>query len=122
MKKYLNFLIIYFSLFLLIFGQDGKDPLAVKYASEIKAADLSEYLHVIASDLMEGRETGREGQKKAAHYLAAKFREFGVEPGMKVQGKDSYFQEFKLIKKNGRKYILWQEAIRKNFLMIFMYT
>ena len=44
------------------------DSTAYQYAQTIKAEDLSEYLHVLASDEYEGRETGKKGQKMAAKY------------------------------------------------------
>src|SRR5688572_32362302 len=39
-------------------------------AQTIKAEDLSSYLHVLASDEYEGRETGQKGQKMAAEYIS----------------------------------------------------
>ncbi|MBX9852860.1 MAG: M28 family peptidase [Cytophagaceae bacterium] len=89
------------------FPQVKKDSLAIKYSNTIKAADLSEYLHVLASDSLMGRETGEPGQKKAAHYLAGKFKEFGVEPGFKKESGSNFFQQFELIKKE------WQEVYIK---------
>src|SRR6478735_7773219 len=80
-------------------GQSLKDPFAVNYAQTITASDLSEYLHIIASDSLEGRATGEPGQKKAANYLASKFKEFGVPPGMKKDNGTSYFQQFELVRK-----------------------
>ena len=35
----------------------------------ITASDLKKHLTIIASDEMEGRETGTEGQRKAAAYI-----------------------------------------------------
>ena len=43
--------------------------LPTKYLSTITASDLKKYLYVVASDEMEGRETGSLGQKKAGDYL-----------------------------------------------------
>ena len=61
------------------------------WAETITAEDLSEHLYVLAADSMEGRETGKEGQRKAAAYIADHFEASGLEP---VQG--SYFQEVPL--------------------------
>jgi len=81
-------------------AQVKKDSVAEKYASTIQASDLSQYLHVIASDSLAGRETGEPGQKKAAAYLASKFNEFGLQPGAKKpDGASSYFQEFELLRR-----------------------
>jgi Zn-dependent M28 family amino/carboxypeptidase len=41
----------------------------VKYMNTITAADLKTHLYIVASDDMEGRETGSPGQKKAGKYL-----------------------------------------------------
>ena len=62
---------------------------AVPYAATIKADDLKSYLTELASDAFEGRETGTEGQRKAAEYIAGKFEEFGL-PAIGEAG--SYFQ------------------------------
>ena len=45
------------------------DSIAVKYAKTITQKELSEHLHVLASDEYEGRETGKKGQKMAMNYL-----------------------------------------------------
>ncbi|MBO6794048.1 MAG: M28 family peptidase [Balneolaceae bacterium] len=50
-------------------------------------------LSVIASDEMEGRDTGSEGLKKAADYLAQRYQELGLEP---VGDNGTYFQHFNL--------------------------
>src|SRR5690606_37764424 len=55
------------------------DGRAFKTSSEsITEADLKRHLYVIASDEMEGRETGSEGQKKAGRYMIAEYRKMGV--------------------------------------------
>ena len=61
------------------------------WANTITASDLSDHLYVLAADSMEGRETGKEGQRNAAAYIAAHFESSGLDP---VQG--SYFQEVPL--------------------------
>jgi len=47
----------------------------------ITAAGLKEHLSVIASAEMEGRETGTEGERKAAAYLISQYRKFNLKPG-----------------------------------------
>jgi hypothetical protein len=90
------------------------------YAQTIKANDLSEYLHVLASDSLEGRETGQPGQKRAADYLAGKFREFGVEPGMvNADGSKSYFQKFDLVRKQWDEVYLILNKKKRTFLKDF---
>lgn len=81
-------------LFLCATGFTGseKDETAINFASTITSEDLSVHLHILASDEYEGRETGKEGQKKAAKYIADHFKKLGLAPG----NGDSYFQSFPL--------------------------
>jgi hypothetical protein len=84
----LRFLITFFLLSQYLFGQD---TLPVHYALQIKADDLRTYLQVLASDSLEGRETGRPGQKKAAKFIAGQFKQQNLKPpvhGMYLQ--DTY--------------------------------
>jgi hypothetical protein len=64
-----------------------------KYAASITAQDLEALLTFIASDELEGRETGTRGQKLAARYLASQFMKIGLQPG----NKGSWYQEYKLV-------------------------
>ncbi len=61
---------------------------AGQYADRIKPADLRSLLEVIASDSLEGRKTGSEGQKKAGAFISSYFSSIGLEKP--VAG--SYFQ------------------------------
>lgn len=70
----------------------SQDSTAVKYAETITKADLEKHLNIIAGDDYEGRETGKEGQKKAATYLAMQFRSLGID-----EFNGAYFQSFPLI-------------------------
>jgi hypothetical protein len=47
-------------------------------------------LDYLSSDLLEGRETGSDGARKAADYIAMRFKEIGLEP----KGTEGFFQEF----------------------------
>jgi Zn-dependent M28 family amino/carboxypeptidase len=47
-------------------------------------------MRFLADDLLEGRGTGTRGQEIAAHYVAAQFEAFGLEPGGSTR--NSYFQ------------------------------
>lgn len=51
------------------------------YAKTITAADAKKHLYIIASPEMEGRETGTEGQRKAAAYIENYFKSIGLQPG-----------------------------------------
>lgn len=46
----------------------------VEYITTITAADLKTHLQVVASDEMEGRQTGSAGQKKAGNYLINQYK------------------------------------------------
>ncbi|MBL7891932.1 MAG: M28 family peptidase [Bacteroidia bacterium] len=65
----------------------------IQYANSITRENLKKHLSVLASDEYEGRETGEKGQKMAANYIAAQFKEGNVRPGV---GDTSYFQRFPL--------------------------
>lgn len=80
---------VFFPIFL--FGQQ-KDTTAIRYSQNVTAAGMNKNLQVLASDEYEGRETGRKGQKMAADYIAAQFKEAGIPP-YKDQ---SYFQHYPL--------------------------
>ncbi|MCX6639527.1 MAG: M28 family peptidase [bacterium] len=49
------------------------------------------YVAILAADSLEGRRSGLSGGEKAAKYIAVKFQEFGLKPGV---GDTSYFQRF----------------------------
>ncbi|GGE11720.1 M28 family metallopeptidase [Psychroflexus salis] len=59
------------------------------YAESIQINELQEYLFEISSDAYQGRDTGEEGQKKAAQFLKNYYVENGIAPG----NANSYFQE-----------------------------
>lgn len=77
---------------MLSFNASAQDATAMKYASTITAADLEKHLSILASDEMEGRDTGAKGQKMAAEYLA----NFYSGLGLKGPVDGSYFQKFNL--------------------------
>lgn len=55
------------------------DPFAASFIAEnITAGELQSTLEVIASDEFEGRETGTEGQEKAASYIVDQMRALGL--------------------------------------------
>ena len=74
---------------LISFTLFSQDSIALKYSKYVSAADIKEYLTILASDSMEGRETGEPGQKKAAHYIAKQFNSFGI-----PQHNSTYYQSF----------------------------
>ena len=68
----------------------------LRFAETINIFDLEKHLRILASDSLEGRETGKPGQKMAAAYIANHFRSIGIPP---YKGK-TYYQRFKV--KSGR--------------------
>lgn len=75
MKRIL-FLNLFFVSQLMSFAQKTD---ASKYASLITVEGLKKQLTIIASDDMEGRETGTEGQRKAAKYIEEYFKSIGLQ-------------------------------------------
>lgn len=65
----------------------------MKFAQTITPEDLKKHLSVLASDEFEGRETGKEGQKKAAKYISDHFKK----TGLSVATDESYLQKFPLL-------------------------
>ncbi len=51
---------------------------------------IQEDVVFLADDKLEGRQTGTEGEKKAAAYIAKRFEEIGLQP----KGTEAYFQVF----------------------------
>ncbi len=73
------------------------EPEAIRYANSITVRDLRRHLRVIASDSLEGRETGTRGQRMAADYIANHFANIGLTPPMvDEEGQPSYQQNFYL--------------------------
>src|SRR6266404_3984699 len=57
------------------------------------AARWLSHIQYLASDELAGRETGSEGHRRAAQYIAAAFKRAGLKPG----GTQGYFQPVKFI-------------------------
>jgi hypothetical protein len=67
----------------------------VKYANMITADDLYEHLSTIASDEMEGRETGYPGNDMAKEYLVSQFAAIGL---AQPEGGEGYLQKIAFTK------------------------
>ena len=59
------------------------------FAQGVDSVDLRQHLEVLASDAFQGRETGKEGAKMAADYLASAFENLGLKP----MAEGGFFQE-----------------------------
>lgn len=92
-----------------LYGQDVvKSDKSTVYASTISAQDLKKHLTYIASDSLEGRDTGSEGQRKAAVYIANHFAKLGLQAiAPQKDGSKGYFQYFNLYQKG------WKDAYVK---------
>ncbi|MBI3501938.1 MAG: M28 family peptidase [Bacteroidetes bacterium] len=64
----------------------------MRFAKVITSEDARKHLSVLASDEYEGRETGKEGQKKAAKYISEYFKSIGLKPATDK----TYLQKFPL--------------------------
>ncbi|MDB5257169.1 MAG: yfbL [Chitinophagaceae bacterium] len=71
---------------------------ASNYAQYITPAQLKQHVYILASDSMEGRETGKQGQYKAAAYLVQQFKEIGLKPINKTIPGHGYFQNLNIEK------------------------
>lgn len=80
MKYYSLLIVAFYSL--LSNAQVNKD--AIYYSQFIDAPSLKNHLTILASDVFEGRETGKKGQQLAAQYLINSFKKSGCffVPGM----------------------------------------
>lgn len=63
-------------------------------AKNINASSMRAHLEILASDSLEGRETGMKGQKMAAEYIENQFKKFGLKPGA---GDGTYQQSFPIV-------------------------
>ena len=76
-------------LFRTSFAQDATPSY---YSKQIKAGEIKNFEFVLASDSLEGRETGRPGQKKAAAFISNHFRTLQLYPA----SHDRFYQDFPL--------------------------
>jgi len=63
---------------------------SARIAATIQAATLKEHVYTLASPEFQGRETGTEGNKLAAEYIASQLDAFGIPP---TPGDNDHFQE-----------------------------
>ena len=95
MKKIILVLLIGFSLN--SFSQEN-----IKFSKTIIVEDLEKHLNILASDSLEGRETGKAGQKMAADYIMNHFINLGIPPSVTTENKHTkthkvgYYQKFKV--------------------------
>jgi Zn-dependent M28 family amino/carboxypeptidase len=76
-----------------------------KYAAIINVTNLQKHLNIVAGAEMEGRETGTEGQRKAAAYIEAQFKAIGLRSVDALKG----YQQF---------YPLYQDSLKTSELTV----
>lgn len=76
-------------------------PTPSDLAATITATELERHLYILAAPEMEGRETGTEGQRKAAAYLAEVMADMGLKPA----GDNGTYLQRILLKSEG-----WQKT------------
>jgi hypothetical protein len=67
-------------------------PAGVRY-SEVKESELRDWLTILASDQMQGRQVFTEGYGRATQYIAGLLKDFGVKP---LGAEGTYFQPVRL--------------------------
>lgn len=95
------------------------DTTAKNYAVSITEEDHRSYVYTLASEEMDGRESGTIGQKRAAEYIASFFEHNGIAaPPRHQSSAGSYFQPFTLyegraaqIRLQYSNVYLWKEEI-----------
>lgn len=118
MRNFVITTLLIFSSIALFAQQD----LSTEYANSITTQDLKGHLSILASDALEGRETGERGQKMAAAYIEHHFKTNGLEAIVNTPSGNSYLQSFNLIKvKPGDTWIKIGDASYSNF-EDFVYT
>ncbi len=83
-----------------------QDTVRKRFADGITKEKLRIVLTRIASDEMEGRESGKRGQKIAADYISLQFKSLGLQPAVNDTG---YFQSFPLDK--DKQNTAWSENV-----------
>ena len=87
MKKIIAILLVLVPLVTL-----GQLEQAKPYAETITEEDLKDYLHILASDALEGRETGERGQHMAAAFIRSHFIDWDLEAPVRENGSTGYYQ------------------------------
>ncbi|MES1181434.1 MAG: peptidase, partial [Flavobacterium sp.] len=83
----------------------AQTDVAAKYAEVITGKNLKKHLSIIAGDEMQGRETGTEGQRKAAAYIESQFKAMGLKSVESLKG----YQQF---------YPLYQDSLKEAELTV----
>ncbi|MEZ6048517.1 MAG: M20/M25/M40 family metallo-hydrolase [Planctomycetaceae bacterium] len=60
-------------------------------AFQIDESDLKQHIGFLASDAIEGRESGSQGGRAASAYIVSELQKYGLKPGV---GENEFYQEF----------------------------
>lgn len=90
MKKNIVLLIVSWSLIGCYTSKKTALDVEAKYVKTITASALKTHLTIVASDEMQGRDTGSEGQKKAGSYLISQYQKNGIPF---PTGAENYYQK-----------------------------
>src|SRR5262245_55324006 len=85
------FVFVSFFLVQVSFGQKKKAPKLSK-ADQAIVTNLQSHISYLASDKLEGRRAGPNGEKLAGEYISQKFQEIGLQP----KGSEGFFQSFEI--------------------------
>ena len=84
MKFYLNTVLLLLLTFHFVTAQK------IKKADKTVVANLHQHIEYLASDKLEGRRTGTNGEKLAMEYISDQFKSIGLVP----KGTENYYQPF----------------------------
>ena len=85
------FLFVCISIVQLSFAQKKRSPKLSK-ADQTTVTNLQAHISYLASDKLEGRRAGTNGEKLAGEYVSQKFDELGLQP----KGSDGFYQSFEI--------------------------
>ena len=84
----------------------GQNKVALDYADKISAKRIKQDVYKLSSDLMEGRETGKKGQKLAAQYIYKQFADAMLQNNSEKFDSLGYFQKFIIYKQKSDQAII----------------
>jgi Zn-dependent M28 family amino/carboxypeptidase len=87
MKKLLFFIFLFAGVHISFAQTDA----SAKYAAIITGNNLNKHLSIIAGAEMEGRETGTEGQRRAAAYIESQFKAMGLKSVESLKGYQQFY-------------------------------
>ena len=85
--------VVFISLFIVqfSFAQKKKSPKLSK-ADQVTVTNLQSHIGYLASDKLEGRRAGTDGERLAGEYISQKFKDAGLQP----KGDDGFYQSFEI--------------------------